>query len=213
MWYLKMKPVYDAVDTPYEKQRLHLLFTDTDSLCFHVTTDDFAGDVRKMGTEYFDTSSLHKNHPLYSKENAGKLGCYKFESGTNTITEFVGLKSKVYSYIQEPFEYSPEGVLIAGEGSKKRSSVAEEKKAAKGISKATVKNMSFHDTYVRALYDAIPPEERKVSMTRLGHKNNEIFLYRQMKEGLNNYDDKRFLLKDGITSLPYGHCRIGVEAS
>jgi ribosomal protein S16 len=40
-----------------------LLFTDTDSLCYEINTDDFFKDISSDVHERFDTSNLGKSHP------------------------------------------------------------------------------------------------------------------------------------------------------
>ena len=41
--------------------------------------------------------------------------------------------------------------------------------------------------------------------------NHQIYLYKRVnKIGLNPYANKRWILLDGIRTLPYGHWRIGL---
>ncbi len=50
---------------------VELLFTDTDSLCYEIQTDDVYKDISKDADEWYDTSNYDKNHPsgLYSSKN------------------------------------------------------------------------------------------------------------------------------------------------
>jgi hypothetical protein len=41
-----------------------LLFTDTDSLCYEITTEDFLKDISKDVYEKFETSNIGKTIPL-----------------------------------------------------------------------------------------------------------------------------------------------------
>ena len=57
---------------PKYGNNIRLLFTDTDSLCYHIKTEDLYQDMEDM-QEYFDTSNYPKEHPLFSMENAKSL--------------------------------------------------------------------------------------------------------------------------------------------
>ena len=67
-----------------------LLFTDTDSFCCRIQTDDIYRDMAE-NADPFDT------HPLYSKTNHPVLGKFKSETGSVAPREFVGLRAKMYS--------------------------------------------------------------------------------------------------------------------
>ena len=80
-----------------KKQKL--LFTDTDSLCYEIETDDFFADIAGDVKELFDTSNFDKNHPSGIQGKNKKVpGMMKDEAGGKIIEEFVGLRSKLYSY-------------------------------------------------------------------------------------------------------------------
>jgi hypothetical protein len=64
------------------------------------------------------------DHPCYSKKNDGVMGKMKDEKKGKIIVEFVGLRAKQYSVLDE-------------DGS--------ELKKAKGIAKATLKKHTFED--------------------------------------------------------------------
>ena len=75
--------------------RAKLLFTDTDSLTYEIEAEDvyknFSNDK-----DVFDNSDYPENSPYYC--NANKvIGKFKDEACGVPITEFVGLKSKMYS--------------------------------------------------------------------------------------------------------------------
>ena len=71
-----------------------LLFTDTDSLAYHITTPDLNADLKDL-QEHLDTSNYPKNHPLFSTDNAKVLGRFKDECAGKFALEFVGLRSKM----------------------------------------------------------------------------------------------------------------------
>ena len=39
-------------------------------------------------------------------------------------------------------------------------------------------------------------------------KNHELFVSEANKIGLNPFDDKRYILEDGISTLAYGHYKL-----
>jgi len=45
------------------RSKANLLFTDTDSLCCEIETDDFYKGIHNDGQERFDTSNFSKDHP------------------------------------------------------------------------------------------------------------------------------------------------------
>ena len=88
---------YDYVK-PKWGSKAALLFTDTDSLCYEIQTDDFYEDIRDDASEWFDTSNYEEDHPLFSKKNKKQVGFMKDECGGSQILRFVGLRSKLYTY-------------------------------------------------------------------------------------------------------------------
>ena len=101
-----------------------LLFTDTDSLCYHIETEDVYKDM-ELEKQVYDFSDYEKTHFLFSNANKKVVGKFKDETNGCPITEFVGVKAKMYSFVTENNECS---------------------KKAKGIKKAAVKEIS-HENY------------------------------------------------------------------
>jgi len=87
-YYEYLKPKYD--------DKCKLLFTDTDSFCCHIQTDNLYDDMRE-NIELFDTSNFEKDHPLYTTKNHRVLGKFKSETGSLAPREFIGLRAKMYS--------------------------------------------------------------------------------------------------------------------
>jgi hypothetical protein len=71
-----------------------LLFSDTDSLCYHLFTDDVYRDMLEY-RHLLDTNGYPREHPLYSTENAKVIGKMKDECNGKLPLEFVGLRSKM----------------------------------------------------------------------------------------------------------------------
>ena len=79
--------------------RAKLLFTDTDSLTYEIETEDVYQDVWN-DKDKFDNSDSPEKSPYYDNTNKKVIGKFKDEAVSTPIVEFVGLKSKMYSYIK-----------------------------------------------------------------------------------------------------------------
>ena len=94
---------YDYIKNKYS-DRAKLLMTDTDSLIYEIKTDDFYNDIAEDVESKFDTSEFNKDHPAINNfgfkagVNKKVIGMFKDETGGKQIEEFVGLRSKLYSY-------------------------------------------------------------------------------------------------------------------
>ena len=98
---------------PKYSDRAKLLFTDTDSLMYEITTEDFYRDISSDVHKKFDTSSFAKDHKSVIPTGVNKqvIGMMKDEAGGKQITEFVGLRPKLYSFkIDEKEEKKCKGV-------------------------------------------------------------------------------------------------------
>ena len=74
-----------------------LMFTDTDSLCYEIKTDDVY-KVLFQDTVLFDYTDYPKNSELFFDENKKVIEKMKDEAAGMVIKEFIGLRSKMYSY-------------------------------------------------------------------------------------------------------------------
>ena len=90
---------YNYIKTKYG-DNAKLLFTDTDSLAYEITTKDFYKDINPDIEKRFETSDYPTNYPSGIKRglNSTVLGMFNDEAGGKQIVEFVGLKAKLYSY-------------------------------------------------------------------------------------------------------------------
>ena len=163
------------------KDKLQLLMTVTDSLLFFVQCDDIYRDMHE-NLELFDTSDYPENHPLHSVVNKKVLGKMKDETNGVPIREFVGLRSKMYSF-------------VFGE---------REEKKLKGISKAVVKREINFDMNRRTLDSQMTSVS---SMNLIRCHEHVVYCEQLNKTSLSPFDDKRYLL-DSTRSLPYGHYAI-----
>ena len=81
-------------------EKAKLLFTDTDSLCYEIETEDLYKDINPDVDQKFDTSNFEKDHisGIPTGVNKKVIGMMKDEAGCKIIKKFVGLRAKLYSY-------------------------------------------------------------------------------------------------------------------
>jgi len=73
-----------------------LLFTDTDSFCCHIQTDDICQDIAKNAS-LFDTSNLSPLTPSIPRQTIACSVSLKSETGSVAPRKSVGLRAKMYS--------------------------------------------------------------------------------------------------------------------
>jgi len=81
------------------KDKAKLLFTDTDSLIYHIETEDVYADIRNEVDKWFDTIDYKEEHPsgIRTEINMKVLGKFKDEACGQQIEEVVALCPKSYS--------------------------------------------------------------------------------------------------------------------
>ena len=175
---------YNYILPKYGKNQ-KLLFTDTDSLCYEIQTEDFYEDISGDVEDYFDTSNFPKDHPSGIQGKNKKVpGMMTDEAGGRIIEEFIGLRAKLYSY-----------KMFKGK----------EEKKCKGIKKSVIKKNISHEDYKECLFSK-KPQMRKMNVIR--SHNHEIFSETVNKIALSANDDKRIILEDIMSTLSYGLYKI-----
>ena len=171
---------------PMYKDKAKLLFTDTDSLMYEIETEDFYKDISKDVKDRFDTSDYPENHPsgIPTGVNKKVLGMFKDEAGGKIIKEFVGLRTKLYSYKMH-------------EGG--------ESKKCKGVKKQVVEKSITHEDYKTCL-ETGKEQLRKQNIIR--SYEHEVYTEEVNKVALSAEDDKRYILSDGVHTLAWGHHKI-----
>jgi len=169
---------------PMYHDKCKIMYTDTDSLIYLIECNDVY-DIMKRDINRFDTSDYAVDNvygfPLVNKKVPGLM---KDENNGAIMTEFVGLRAKMYA--------------LRVDGKK-------DTKKVKGVkSNVVAKSISFDD-YMRCLFDETEMT-RKQSCIR--SKLHEVYTISETKIALSPYDDKRYILPDSTDTLPWGHYKI-----
>lgn len=169
---------------PQYGENVEILYTDTDSFILEVKTDCFYSDMLKNLNNY-DTSNYPVNNEYkIPKKNKKIPGLFKDELKGELITEFVGLRSKMYCV---------------------RSGKIEKMKKAKGVKNYVLeKSVTFND-----YFDCIMNNSSIVrDQNTFRSKKHVVFSVNQTKVALSPKDNKRYILDDNIETLPWGHFKI-----
>ena len=124
----------------------------------------------------FDLSNFLVSSKYYFSDNKKVLGKVKDEYGGKSISKFVDLKSKMYSISDESNN---------------------EKITSKGHS-GFIEFQEFYDILFKK-------KTLRHTVRRIGSKNHNLGIYETNKRSLSCFDDKRYILKNGINTLAYGH--------
>ena len=113
---------------------------------------------------------------------------FKDESAGDVISEFIGLRSKMYSV---KFYGSTPDI-----------------KRVKGIAKNIVKKYINFDNYKKILLEGSCPLRHEMKTIR--SIDHDIKLLSINKISLSCFDDRRYIFSDGIFTLPFGHKDINI---
>lgn len=161
-----------------------VLYTDTDSLIYEIK-DLNIYEIMKQDIDKFDTSDYPEENEFGMPcKNKKVIGLMKDECNGHIMSEFIGLRSKMYS------------ILIQNEKLIKK---------AKGVKSRVVKNVITFDDYRECLFnEKIINCEQNNIRSRLHIVRTE----KQKKVALSPYDDKRYLVPTCTDTLPWGHWSI-----
>jgi len=172
---------YKHIQGQYGVDLAMLLFTDTDSICYQIQTEDLHQDMAS-NLHHYDTSAYPKTHPLYNTANAKVIGKFKDETNSIPVKEFLGLRSKMYCL---KCDYP--------------------KITAKGIKKSYMKRHVRHSAFIDALRD----KSRSMAFFKTFKSVNHVISTVEINQVcLSPFDSKRYILPDGISTLAYGHCSL-----
>ena len=141
-----------------------LCFTDTDSLVYEIRAVYDVYEKVYENKDLFDFSDYSKESKFYDNNNKKVIGKMKDEMNSKVISEFVGLKLKMYSLVTVDDE---------------------EKVRAKGINKKL-----RHDEFYDVLFDK---KVIRHNMKRIQAKKHRLGTYDICKVPLSCFDDKRHM--------------------
>jgi hypothetical protein len=169
---------------PLYHEKCKIMYTDTDSLIYHIECDDVY-NIMKRDIDRFDTSDYVADNvygiPLVNKKVPGLM---KDENNGAIMTEFVGLRAKMYA--------------LRVDGKK-------DTKKVKGVKSNVVAKMITFDDYTQCLREEI---EMTRQQSCIRSKLHEVYTMIETKIALSPYDDKRYIVPESTETLPWGHYKI-----
>ena len=152
-----------------------LIFTDTDSLTYEIKSKKVYEEFYKW-KDLYDFSNYSKDSKDYNDTNKKVIDLMKYEYGEVIITEFIGLKAKMYSI---------------------RKIDGSESSTANGVNIATefneFKDVLFNKKIIRHKMKRIQAKKHKIGISEID------------KISLSCFDDKRQVLDNGVHTLAYFH--------
>ena len=112
------------------------------------------------------------------------IGKFKDKACGIPITEFIGLKSKMYSYVKDNEKGG---------------------RTAKGIKKNVTKNNIKHEDYKNTLMNN---EQMHHKIKTIRSQRHQLGSYEINKVSLSCFDDKYYIHDNGMSSYAYGHYKI-----
>ena len=173
---------YNYIKSRYS-DKARLLFTDPDSLTYEIEADDVYQDFWE-DKHLFDNSDYPNSSPFFNDTNKKVIGKFKDEAAGIPIVEFVGLRSKMYSYMKDN---------------------EQESRTAKGIKKNVIKQQLRHDNYKDVLFNK---KQMNHTMRTIKSEKHQLGSYTLNKTSLSCFDDKRYIHETGLTGYAYGHLNI-----
>ncbi|KMQ85076.1 hypothetical protein RF55_16602 [Lasius niger] len=158
------------------------MYIDTDSLVYHIECDDVYENI-KRDIARFDTSNYAVDN-AYGIPLVNKIpGLMKDENNGSIMTEFVGLRAKMYA--------------LRVDGKK-------DTKKVKGV-KSNVVTRTITFDYTQCLHEDIEMTRQQSCIRSKLHK---VYTIRETKIALSPYDDKRYIVPETTHTLLWGHYRI-----
>jgi hypothetical protein len=170
---------YNFMMKKVDNENIKLLFTDTDSLCYHIKKQDIF-EIIKGNKDEFDLSNYPKDHKLFDTTNSKVIGKMKNESPSQ-ITEFVGMRSKLYNYTVDQDD--------------------DNHVRCKGVKRSVASTLTIND-YRHTLQTKEP---KRINQNVIRSYKHQLFSETINKVALNCFDDKRFIANDNIHTYSFGH--------
>lgn len=161
---------------------LTVLGHDTDGWSLGVQTLDVFKDfeqIQNLNHNFFDFSNFPKNHYLFSDAVKRVPHTLKVEHPMKVICESVHLRAKVYAL----------------------RFIAETLKKCKGADRTSLEKQVDFPDYKRCVFDSLEKEIRYFYLR--GDKDHVMYTWEAAKTALRNFDAKRVILPDGLTTRPF----------
>jgi hypothetical protein len=181
---------YDRIKPMFEKDggTVTLGGTDTDSFMISITHPDVDG-VMWENRDFFDLSNYPKDHPLFDESNKKVVGKFKNECAGQIIADRVNLRAKLYAFRI----YDPE-----------KKEYISDMKRCKGVKRSVVQKTIHFADYKRCLMNQ---KDVYATQTQLRSYNHNVYTIQSRKKAMSAYDDKRYILPNGIDTRAHGHWR------
>lgn len=177
----------------YYKDRVSILYVDTDSFFYEIRTKDLYEDLLDPElNSHFDLSDYPSNHKCFSTCNKKTLGKFKDETASIVIVEFIGLRPKLYTFKTIDDLYLKENLKLS-------------LKKAKGVTKPVIKNHITFSDYKNCLFSN---QNLRKDMRLFRSEKHNLQTVVVNKLALSCNDDKRYICEDGINTLAYGHHKL-----
>lgn len=170
----------------YEKLKkfdstLSLCYMDTDSYFVETVVDPYK--IILDNIDEFDTSNYPQNHKCYSNKNKTFVGKFKDELNGAPLSEFCGLRSKLYTYSYEEKNFV----------------------RCKGVSKCVTEKTMGMENFKNCLFK---DEQEYRTMNCIRSFKHKLHTTTLTKLALSAKDDKRYIEENKVTTLPWGHYNI-----
>ncbi|CAD6217592.1 GSCOCG00011375001-RA-CDS, partial [Cotesia congregata] len=173
---------YNYVKKIFSNDDSKMLYTDTDNLIYHFRVPDIY-EIIKRDIHKFDTSDYPLDNAYdIPQKNKKVLGLMKDENNGRIMSEFVGLRAKLYAF-------------------KLYDNEAEVKKRAKGVKGSTLRKITFDD-FKNCLIDHVNVHKDQYLIKSNKHVVKTVL--QESKLALSWDDDKRQLLDNSTNTLPWG---------
>jgi uncharacterized protein YeeX (DUF496 family) len=164
------------------------LMSDTDSVSFLTYTNQDLYEVISKYNNILDLSGYPKETKMYSGIMKSIRGAFKDEFAPlfpQVPSEYVGLRSKLYSFLLSNFE---------------------EKSTCKGVKKVIAEDELNFSKYKNCY---TKKESCEVVIPKIQSFDNQLYTIRLQKLALSCFDDKRYELNDNSGhTLAYGHYKL-----
>lgn len=168
-----------------------ICYTDTDSFIYKIQysgNENVYDNIIKANLNWFDTSDYPVDNLFQIPQINKKVpGLMKDECNGRIMTEFVGLRSKMYSFKIDQNEV---------------------KCKAKGVKRNIVtRKLKFSD-YLNCIENNVSVSGNQKMLRSILHI---MYSIEQKKVFLSPFDDKRYIMPNNIDTLPWGHYSLEQE--